>query len=86
MQATSPDETAIVLVHGFGAGVFAWRNVMQPLADTAGCRVIAFDRPAFGRFFSSLFEHTAKRNTICFLGSLCHFVSMSGCIHHICVA
>ena len=48
MQAVSPDETAIVLVHGFGAGVFAWRHVMQPLADAAGCRVIAFDRPAFG--------------------------------------
>ena len=48
MQATCPDETAIVLVHGFGAGAFAWRNVMQPLADSAGCRVIAFDRPAFG--------------------------------------
>ncbi|KAL3157447.1 hypothetical protein ABBQ32_011918 [Trebouxia sp. C0010 RCD-2024] len=47
-KATSTDETAIVLVHGFGAGVFAWRNVMQPLADGAGCRVIAFDRPAFG--------------------------------------
>ena len=50
VQATSPDETAIVLVHGFGAGVFAWRHVMQPLADAAGCRVIAFDRPAFGQF------------------------------------
>lgn len=59
VQATSSDETAIVLVHGFGAGVFAWRNVMQPLADAAGCRVIAFDRPAFGQslFFSCL--HTA---------------------------
>lgn len=52
MQALSPDETAIVLVHGFGAGVFAWRNIMQPLADAAGCRVIAFDRPAFGPFLS----------------------------------
>jgi len=36
-------------VHGFGGGAFAWRNIMQPLADAAGCRVIAFDRPAFGK-------------------------------------
>lgn len=49
MQAACSDETAIMLVHGFGAGAFAWRNIMQPLADSAGCRVIAFDRPAFGQ-------------------------------------
>ena len=48
VQASCPDETAIVLVHGYGGGAFAWRNIMQPLADAAGCRVIAFDRPAFG--------------------------------------
>lgn len=59
MQATSTDETAIVLVHGFGAGVFAWRNVMQPLADGAGCRVIAFDRPAFGPFLLPVLPHVA---------------------------
>ncbi|DBA73057.1 TPA: hypothetical protein ACH3X2_009998 [Trebouxia sp. C0005] len=47
-KATCSDETAILLVHGFGGGAFAWRNIMQPLADSAGCRVIAFDRPAFG--------------------------------------
>ena len=48
LQATSSDETAILLVHGFGGGAFAWRNIMQPLSDAAGCRVLAFDRPAFG--------------------------------------
>jgi pimeloyl-ACP methyl ester carboxylesterase len=37
-----------VLVHGFGGGTFAWRHVQQPLADQTGCRVVAFDRPAFG--------------------------------------
>jgi hypothetical protein len=38
----------ILLVHGFGAGVFAWRHVMEPLALQCHCRVVAFDRPAFG--------------------------------------
>jgi hypothetical protein len=41
-------QTGVLLVHGFGGGVFAWRHVMQPLADHTGCRVVAFDRPAFG--------------------------------------
>lgn len=40
---------AIVLVHGFGGGVFSWRHVMQPLADAAGIRVVALDRPGFGK-------------------------------------
>ena len=40
--------TGIVLVHGFGGGVFSWRHVMEALAMQCHCRVIAFDRPAFG--------------------------------------
>ncbi|DBB10108.1 TPA: hypothetical protein ACH3X3_001692 [Trebouxia sp. C0006] len=56
-EATCSDETAILLVHGFGGGAFAWRNIMQPLANAAGCRVIAFDRPAFG-----LTSRPAQRN------------------------
>jgi len=35
-----------VLLHGFGASTFSWRNVIAPLAERG--RVIAFDRPAFG--------------------------------------
>lgn len=35
-----------ILLHGFGASVFSWRDVMTPLA--AYGRVIAYDRPAFG--------------------------------------
>lgn len=41
-------ETAVVLVHGFGGGAFSWRHVMEPLAMQCQCRVVAFDRPAFG--------------------------------------
>ena len=38
----------IILIHGFGSGLFAWRNCMQPLADASKARVVAFDRPGFG--------------------------------------
>ncbi|RPH58197.1 MAG: alpha/beta hydrolase [Chloroflexi bacterium] len=39
-------EKAIILLHGFGASVFSWHKVMEPLAMFG--RVIAYDRPAFG--------------------------------------
>lgn len=38
----------IVLVHGFGGGVFSWRNVMDVLSRQHGCVVAAFDRPGWG--------------------------------------
>lgn len=41
------DKPPLILLHGFGASLFSWREVMQPLADS-GHRVVAFDRPAFG--------------------------------------
>ena len=37
-----------VLLHGFGAGAFAFRRVAQPLADATGRPVLALDRPGFG--------------------------------------
>lgn len=36
----------IVLLHGFGASTFSWREVIEPL--TAAGDVIAYDRPGFG--------------------------------------
>lgn len=36
----------LVLLHGFGASTFSWREVIQPLS--AAHTVIAYDRPAFG--------------------------------------
>lgn len=39
-------ELTFILLHGFAASTFSWREVMQPLAQYG--RVIAFDRPAFG--------------------------------------
>lgn len=38
----------LVLVHGFGGGVFSWRHVMASLAHQLGCVVTAFDRPGWG--------------------------------------
>ena len=35
-----------LLLHGFGASVYSWREVMKPLA--AHGSVLAYDRPAFG--------------------------------------
>ena len=35
-----------ILLHGFGASTFSWREVLMPLADYG--TVIAYDRPAFG--------------------------------------
>jgi pimeloyl-ACP methyl ester carboxylesterase len=39
-------EPAMVLLHGFGASTFSWREVVTPLAELG--TVVAFDRPAFG--------------------------------------
>jgi pimeloyl-ACP methyl ester carboxylesterase len=39
-------EPAFVLLHGFGASLFSWREVMGPLLQLG--TVVAFDRPAFG--------------------------------------
>ncbi len=37
----------LLLLHGFAASTFSWREVITPLAKT-GSTVVAFDRPAFG--------------------------------------
>lgn len=42
----SADPPVIVLLHGFGASTFSWREVLQPLAAVGD--VIAYDRPGFG--------------------------------------
>jgi pimeloyl-ACP methyl ester carboxylesterase len=39
-------EPVFILLHGFGASTFSWREVMDPLAKVG--TVIAYDRPAFG--------------------------------------
>ncbi len=42
-------EPTLILLHGFAASVFSWREVMAPLAEMEAVgTVVAFDRPAFG--------------------------------------
>ncbi|XP_047960846.1 uncharacterized protein LOC125205776 [Salvia hispanica] len=38
----------MILLHGFGASVYSWSQVMKPLAKLTASKVLAFDRPAFG--------------------------------------
>ena len=39
-------EPVFILLHGFGASTFSWREVIDPLSAIG--TVIAYDRPAFG--------------------------------------
>ncbi|MBN8582761.1 MAG: alpha/beta hydrolase [Anaerolineae bacterium] len=39
-------EPVFILLHGFGASLFSWREVTEPLTQFG--TVIAYDRPAFG--------------------------------------
>ncbi len=42
----TPEPPLIVLLHGFGASTFSWREILQPLAEAGD--VIAYDRAGFG--------------------------------------
>ncbi|KAJ0971260.1 hypothetical protein J5N97_019219 [Dioscorea zingiberensis] len=48
MDLEEKDRFAVILIHGFGGGVFSWRHVMEVLAQQIGCTVVAFDRPGWG--------------------------------------
>ncbi|KAL9309488.1 putative haloalkane dehalogenase [Arabidopsis thaliana] len=54
--------TGIVLVHGFGGGVFSWRHVMGELSLQLGCRVVAYDRPGWGLTSRLIRKDWEKRN------------------------
>lgn len=45
-KQTGQGEPVMLLLHGFGASTFSWREVMTPLAELG--TVVAYDRPAFG--------------------------------------
>ncbi|MFN2131782.1 MAG: alpha/beta fold hydrolase [Anaerolineae bacterium] len=45
-KAAGQGEPLIVLLHGFGASVYSWREVLEPLGQLG--TVVAFDRPASG--------------------------------------
>ncbi len=45
-SSTATADTALVLLHGFGASTFTWHAVAEELSGTLP--VVAFDRPGFG--------------------------------------
>ncbi|MGD2166237.1 MAG: alpha/beta hydrolase [Anaerolineae bacterium] len=45
-EVVGSEDSTLILLHGFGANVFSWRKVTEPLSDAG--TVMAFDRPAFG--------------------------------------
>ena len=45
-KQTSFIPPVLILMHGFGASTFSWRDVIEPLSQVGD--VIAYDRPAFG--------------------------------------
>ena len=45
-KETGQGEPVFILLHGFGASEFSWREVEEPLSRQG--RVIVYDRPAFG--------------------------------------
>ena len=45
-KTTGVGEPTLLLLHGFGASVFSWREAMEPLGQLG--TAVAFDRPAFG--------------------------------------
>lgn len=53
-------ERVLVLLHGFTASTFTWREVMGPLAEHG--TVIAFDRPGFGLTERALPSERAGQN------------------------
>ncbi len=46
-ESGDPAGVPVLLLHGWGASTFSWRDTIPALAD-AGYRVIAFDRPPYG--------------------------------------
>ncbi|MGQ9908403.1 MAG: alpha/beta fold hydrolase [Candidatus Flexifilum sp.] len=46
-QAGPQDGPVVLLLHGWGASTFSWRDTIPALAEV-GYRVIAFDRPPYG--------------------------------------
>lgn len=47
-QNNPPIGIPAIMLHGFGASVFSWNQVLKPLAKIVKSKVVAFDRPAFG--------------------------------------
>jgi len=69
-------EPVFVLLHGFGASLYSWHAVMEPLSQIG--TVIAYDRPAFGlterpMTWTGTNPYSSQANIELLLGLLDHF-------------
>jgi pimeloyl-ACP methyl ester carboxylesterase len=69
-------EPVFVLLHGFGASLYSWHAVVEPLSQIG--TVIAYDRPAFGlterpMTWSGVNPYGSQANVDLLLGLLDHF-------------
>ena len=69
-------QPVFILLHGFGASLFSWHAVMEPLSHSG--TVIAYDRPAFGlterpMVWSGLDPYGPEANMVLLLGLMDHF-------------
>ena len=59
-KAAGQGEPLMVLLHGFAASVYSWREVLEPLGELG--TVVAFDRPASGLTERPLGENWGSEN------------------------
>lgn len=59
-KVTGEGTPPLILLHGFGASLFSWREIMSPLGEQT--TVLAFDRPAFGLTERPLRAEWGNRN------------------------
>ncbi len=59
-QSYGQGEPTFLLLHGFGASLYSWREVFEPLSQMG--TVIAYDRPAFGLTERPMPEEWQGRN------------------------
>jgi pimeloyl-ACP methyl ester carboxylesterase len=69
-------EPVFILLHGFGASLFSWHAVMEPLSQYG--TVIAYDRPAFGLTerpvkWTGVNPYSPEANVALLLGLMDHF-------------
>ena len=76
VKAMGQGEPVFILLHGFGASLFSWHAVMEPLSRYG--MVIAYDRPAFGLTerpmkWTGQNPYSPEANIALLLGLLDHF-------------
>ncbi len=76
LKTQGQGEPTFILLHGFGASLFSWHAVMQPISRYG--KVIAYDRPAFGLTerplkWTGVNPYSPEGNISLLLGLMDHF-------------